>query len=541
MRTVIYARYSSALQNSRSIEDQIAICRERADREGWTVVNVFTDYAISGAAGISETNRPGLNAMLVAVAAGGVDQVLAEATDRIARHQGDSFTIRERLNYAGARLFTLSDGEITEINGTFKGLMDAQFRKELGAKVKRGQRGTVADKRSPAGLAYGYRTANRLDARGQIVRGLREIDPDQAAVVVRIFREYVAGISPRAIAIRLNADGIPGPRGGEWRGSSIGGELKRQHGILQNQLYAGVLAYNRTSKIVEPMTRRILIRPNPESEWVTEQVPHLRIIDDALWHDAHRTREKMGGQPAHKAVRPRRMLSGLVFCGQCGSAYSVSKPGRMACGGYRDGGRCTNRRSIAIDMLEKRVIGGLQERMLDPQLVEIYVKEYHETHARQSAEMRRERLRVERRHAEAIGKVERLVTAIADGAGQFVEIRDILAKARSDRDRLADELANMDALPVVALHPTVARDYRAAIAALNESLTANPEASLEAIPRLRSLIDRIELTPSAEKTGVEIEIHGRLAAILALASGQPLDMIGAGMVVDERAKGIEPS
>ncbi|MGN5376092.1 recombinase family protein [Sphingomonas hankookensis] len=51
MRTVIYARFSSQLQNSRSIEDQIAICRERADCEGWTVVEVFTDYAISGAAG----------------------------------------------------------------------------------------------------------------------------------------------------------------------------------------------------------------------------------------------------------------------------------------------------------------------------------------------------------------------------------------------------------------------------------------------------------------------------------------------------------
>ena len=54
MRTIIYARFSSQLQNSKSIEDQIAICRERADREGWTVVDVFTDYAISGAAGISQ-------------------------------------------------------------------------------------------------------------------------------------------------------------------------------------------------------------------------------------------------------------------------------------------------------------------------------------------------------------------------------------------------------------------------------------------------------------------------------------------------------
>ncbi|MDB5683172.1 MAG: Recombinase [Sphingomonas bacterium] len=70
--------------------------------------------------------------------------------------------------------------------------MDAHFRKELGAKIKRGQRGAVAQGRAPAGLAYGYRKANRLDQNGDLVRGLRSIDPDQAEVVHRIFTEYAA-------------------------------------------------------------------------------------------------------------------------------------------------------------------------------------------------------------------------------------------------------------------------------------------------------------------------------------------------------------
>ena len=83
MRTVIYARFSSTLQNARSIEDQVALCRERCDREGWEVVDVFTDFAISGAAGIDEGARPGLNALLARVEAtnhpgGRVEQVLAD-------------------------------------------------------------------------------------------------------------------------------------------------------------------------------------------------------------------------------------------------------------------------------------------------------------------------------------------------------------------------------------------------------------------------------------------------------------------------------
>jgi len=67
MRTLIYARYSSQLQNSRSIDQQIGVCRDRASAEGWPVIDVFTDYAIGGGAGTDESQRPGLAAMLARV------------------------------------------------------------------------------------------------------------------------------------------------------------------------------------------------------------------------------------------------------------------------------------------------------------------------------------------------------------------------------------------------------------------------------------------------------------------------------------------
>lgn len=103
MRTLIYARYSSTLQNPRSIEDQLAACRARAQAEGWSVIGEFFDRAISGAAGIDESQRPGLAAMLERLTRGDIDQVLTESTDRIARHQGDAFAVRELIEHAGAR------------------------------------------------------------------------------------------------------------------------------------------------------------------------------------------------------------------------------------------------------------------------------------------------------------------------------------------------------------------------------------------------------------------------------------------------------
>ena len=49
MRTVIYARYSSDLQRDASIEDQVRVCRARADREGWQMLDIYSDRATSGA------------------------------------------------------------------------------------------------------------------------------------------------------------------------------------------------------------------------------------------------------------------------------------------------------------------------------------------------------------------------------------------------------------------------------------------------------------------------------------------------------------
>src|SRR3546814_15094755 len=100
--------------------------------------------------------------MLALVEAGGIDQVLAESTDRISRHIADAHNVRERIEFAGARLFTLFDGTITPMIGLVKGFMDAQFRTDLAKRVRRGQIGTIKQGRSSGGIAYGYRQANRL-------------------------------------------------------------------------------------------------------------------------------------------------------------------------------------------------------------------------------------------------------------------------------------------------------------------------------------------------------------------------------------------
>lgn len=234
-RCAIYARFSTDKQSATSAEDQIATCSARAAREGWEIANVYTDVAISGAT----NRRPGMTAMLADASAGSFDIVLAEALDRIARNQADIATIYQRLEFANVAIETLTEGRVNELHIGLKGTMGALFLKDLADKIRRGQRGAATRGRVPGGLTYGYEVVTQLNDRGELDRGLRRVVPEQAAVVQRIYAEYIAGDSPKTIARRLNADGIPSPRGGEWRASTLSGNRERGIGVLCNPVYSG--------------------------------------------------------------------------------------------------------------------------------------------------------------------------------------------------------------------------------------------------------------------------------------------------------------
>lgn len=515
MRTLIYARYSSQLQNPRSIEDQLAACRARAEAEGWTIIGEFHDRAISGAAGIDESQRPGLAAMLERVERGGIDQILTESTDRIARHQGDAFAVRELIEHAGARLFTLMDGVVDDITGTIKSLFDARTRKDLAQRVRRGHRGVIAQGRSPSGVAYGYRRVAQLDEKGEPVRGLRAIDPDTAAIVRRIFREYADGRSARQIAGDLNAEGIPAPRGGIWRASTIAGHRRDGMSILANPIYIGQLLYGRTESVTDPRTRKRSTRRG-QGEVASGEAPHLRIIDDALWQQVQDQLEQRSTGPAERQRRPRHLLSKLGQCGVCGGSWIITRDSYFGCGSVVDGNACTNRRLIKKDEYEQRVLAELQGQMLAPDVVEAYLEEYRAEHTRRSRDAARERTQLERRAADAERKVANLVTAIAAGGNEFAEIRTALATAKAEAAEARRQLAGLDALPTIALHPGLAQQYRKAIEELHQEL-ADEDTRKEAAPRLRKLIARVVVTPSAEKRGVDLQVIRQIDEVLALA------------------------
>jgi DNA invertase Pin-like site-specific DNA recombinase len=126
-RIAIYARYSSDNQRDASIEDQIAVCRRHAERQGWSVVECYSDRAISGASLL----RPGIQALMEDAGKKVFDIVLAEALDRLSRDQEDVAGVFKRLSFAGVQIVTLSEGEISPLHVGLKGTMNALFLKDL--------------------------------------------------------------------------------------------------------------------------------------------------------------------------------------------------------------------------------------------------------------------------------------------------------------------------------------------------------------------------------------------------------------------------
>ena len=516
MRAAIYARYSSDLQSEASIDDQVRLCRERAERDGIAVADVFTDYAISGGA---ISNRPGMLSLMGAAKQGGFDMVIAEALDRISRDQEDIAAIYKRLSHADVRIVTLSEGEINELHVGLKGTMNALFLKDLAAKTRRGQRGRVEAGKIPGGNSYGYKIVRRILDNGAVSTGEREIDPVQAAIVKRIFQEYADGLAPRRIAGRLNMENIPGPRGGPWNASTINGSRQRRNGILNNELYLGRITYNRQRYTKDPETGKRRSRPNPEHEWVITDVPALRIVDDGTWDRVKQIKARYASQPGNQRQTKKRLLTGLVKCGRCGGSMTIVNRFRYYCSTKRERGTCASTVGIKAIDLENRILSGLKDILLgNEDLIEAFVAEFKAEIIR----LRKQRGSHERQAQKELNKVNRAIkrclSFITEGDGDPGLVRDELRSLEGRKKDLELSLAADHREQEVELHPNIAELYGRKVAEL-QSLLTDETSRPQAMELIRAMIDRIEVHKGEERGKPEVILIGALSEILAFTQG----------------------
>ncbi len=512
MRAAIYARYSSDLQSETSIDDQVRLCRERAERDGCRVVEVFTDYAISGG---SLNNRPSMLSLLDQAKQQRFDVVIAEALDRISRDQEDIAAIYKRLTHSDVSIHTLSEGDINELHIGLKGTMNALFLKDLAAKTKRGQRGRVEAGKIPGGNSYGYRIVRTLKDDGTVTTGEREIDLEQAAIVRRIFNEYADGLPPRSIAKQLNAENIPGPRGGLWNASTINGSRQRRNGILNNELYLGRITYNRQRFIKDPDTGKRVSRINPESEWVQTDVPHLRIIDDETWDKVQTIKSRYTTTAGNKRQTTKRLLTGLVKCGHCGGSMTIVNRATYYCSAKRERGTCESTVGIKAIEIEKRVVNGLKDILAGNEaLIDAFVDEFKKEVIR----LRKQRGSHKRKALAELNKVntaiKRCLKYITSGDGDPGLVRDELQQLEAQKKDMERTLETTNDDTNIEMHPNIAAIYAKKISEI-QAVLADESTRHQAMDIIRSMIERIEVHEGDERGHPEVILHGALAQILA--------------------------
>jgi site-specific DNA recombinase len=166
-----------------------------------------------------------------------------------------------RLRFRGILLAMRKEGIVTPLHIGMIGTINAEQLSATSDKTRDTLVRRHAMEKNPGGSTYGYEKRIEHDGNGERIRGLQQIVPHEAAVVVRIFEDYAAGLSPIAITRRLNADRVPSPRSGKasrhplgkaaaWMPNTLTGNAARGTGILNNPLQRWRMSSSRSSNII---------------------------------------------------------------------------------------------------------------------------------------------------------------------------------------------------------------------------------------------------------------------------------------------------
>lgn len=354
MRTAAYARFSTDTQRDASIEDQLRNIRAHCARMGWPDPVVFADKAISGA----RTDRPEYQKLMHQ--ARRFDVILVDDLSRFSRDSVETQQQIRRLKFAGVRVVGVCDGIDTANKGHkvgvgLRGLMSEVYLDDLADKTHRGLTGRALAGASAGGLPYGYRVTTT---------GQRAIDEAQAAIVRRIFAEYLAGQSARQIAGQLNAERVPSARGSSWAMTAIHGDIRRGIGILANPIYKGTQVWNRSQWVKHPDTGRRIRKERPASEWVTTEHPELAIIDAATFDTVQARLKRQSRAVRGSGSVNRYLLSGILRCADCGGPLVIINRYQYGCAAAKDRGTCSSSVRVARLVAERALLSRLKDQML---------------------------------------------------------------------------------------------------------------------------------------------------------------------------------
>jgi DNA invertase Pin-like site-specific DNA recombinase len=353
----LYLRFSSDLSRPTSTDDQkyeileFLKLRNRSSFDGqvWKVLggHVYEDREVPG----STDDRESYNSMISIALSGNCpfQYILVYDTSRLWRDLPEQIILCRRLRFKGVYVYFLVQEIDTRSENWEDDIMlpassDQRRLREIAKGTWRGLRGQLIRGFSAGGRIYGYRSkpqhSGRKDRYGDEKADgyVRTIVKDEARIVRKVFVRFgLEKMSPIKIARTLNkeikAAGIEnaGPllplRSKEWSAQSI-------YCMLRQEVYVGILTWNKTHTVIHPETRKKVSRPNDPEKWVRVPRPELKIISNLLWLHVQKRlavlKERTTGRyKSDKKLASKNLLTAVTKCGLCGGTFGVTSGGRV--------------------------------------------------------------------------------------------------------------------------------------------------------------------------------------------------------------------
>ena len=339
---VIYARYSSHNQKDASIEQQVNECRAHATSLGLNIVHVYADRAISG----KTDNRPSFQQMMRDAEQGQFSYVLSWKSNRIGRNMLQAMTNELRLNELGVQVLYAEEDFDDTAAGRFalRSMMNVNqfYIENMAEDVKRGMMDNARKAKVNGKLPFGYKKGPN----GEYVE-----DEYAAPVIKEIFERVAAGEALSEICNSLNLRGFKTSNGRPFGKSSF-------NALLHNERYRGIYIFGDVR--------------------IEGAIPRL-VSDDLFYQVAEVVKTKKN--PRTNRRRNKNgvyMLTGKLFCGQCGSPMvgvsGTSKLGDLhhyyVCKKKREKHTCT-KKNVRRDVIEKLVAETIMTYCLRDEVLEL--------------------------------------------------------------------------------------------------------------------------------------------------------------------------
>lgn len=330
IRAMTYYRVSGVGQDvehdGTSLETQEQACRALVAERGYELVASYSDVH----SGYELRERPGMTKLRAAMRNHEVDVVVALAMDRLSREQNQQGAIFYEAEDAGVRLEFVTEDFENSATGKFmrsaKSFVAEVEREKIRERTTRGKRALLETGRIIRGFKprYGYRFS-------QDGRRFEE-DAETAAVVRRIFGDYLSGLSLRAIAKHLSEERIPTPMGRtDWYPTSV------RH-VLTEGTYTGVAFGFRSVMGVGGGKKKRVTVPRPRDEWIAlPEGTAPALIEPAVFA---RAQDRLGQNQAlasrnNQTPEAWLLRGGLVRCAHCGHVLLARREGKGGWLSYR--------------------------------------------------------------------------------------------------------------------------------------------------------------------------------------------------------------